>query len=169
MNTVLALMAKVMTAIRGHMTRSEWRISFCKDKESTPLFRSCRSSVWFSKCSIHEDIYIFTTVEFVVDFEETHLINSSDEKYHTYINDNDVTLCIFYATYIDISILSKCSYLLVLINKLSCPPGHQPVKQARPCGEMWYWPQSCAASQAEDPWSPQGVLLVCGSPARGII
>lgn len=124
MNTVLALMAKVMTAIRGHMTRSEWRISFCKDKESTPLFRSCRSSVWFSKCSIHEDVYIFTTVEFVVDFEETHLINSSDEKYHIYINDNDVTLCIFYATYINISILSKCSYLLVLINKLSCPPGH---------------------------------------------
>lgn len=110
MNTVLALMAKVMTAIRGHMTRSEWRISFCKDKESTPLFRSCRSSVWFSKCSINEDIYIFTTVEFVVDFEETNLIKSSDEKYHTYINDNDVTLCIFYATCINISIFNVLIY-----------------------------------------------------------
>ena len=30
MKTVLALMAKVMMAMRGHITRSEWRISFCK-------------------------------------------------------------------------------------------------------------------------------------------
>lgn len=28
MKTVLALMAKVITAMRGHITRSEWRISF---------------------------------------------------------------------------------------------------------------------------------------------
>lgn len=33
MKTVLALMAKVITAMRGHMTRSECRISFYKESE----------------------------------------------------------------------------------------------------------------------------------------
>lgn len=35
--------------------------------------------------------------------------------------------------------------------------------------EEWSLPQSYAASQEEGPWSPQGVLLVFGSPALGII
>ena len=33
MKTVLALMAKVITAMRGHITRSEWRISFCRNTQ----------------------------------------------------------------------------------------------------------------------------------------
>lgn len=34
--------------------------------------------------------------------------------------------------------------------------------------EHWFLPQSYAASLEEGPWSPQGVLLVFGSPALGI-